>query len=317
MDLDRYTTKLYEIFCPDLIEQFSEITTENKRFVYYTSANTAFEILKKQQLWLRNATVMNDFSEISYGLHLIREVFSGDEGKKFRDAIDNVFPGTIEQADKQLADWESDWEFETYIASVSLHSSKEDKGGRLSMWRAYGDTALVINNTPMTSITDKLAVFSFPVLYLDQKDLQEYIAKINQQISENTEFLRELDQETILSYIHKMLFRIAVATKHPGFQEEQEWRLFYRPNEETNSIIKKEIVVLNGTPQKIYKLPLIHDPDNGLFNADVSTLLNKIIVGPTDFPYVSYCAFVDLLEELEVKNARDKVSTSDIPLRTK
>ena len=39
--------------------------------------------------------------------------------------------------------------------------------------------------------------------------------------------------ETLVTYIHNMLFGIVIASKHPGFEEEKEWRLFVSsaPNE--------------------------------------------------------------------------------------
>ena len=140
VELNEDALKFNNIFNPGLIEQTMALAADAKRFVYYTSADTAMKVLRNQELWFRNATVMNDFSEISYGLELIQAVFSGHEGKRFRDAVEDIFRGTVEKADKLLSGWESDWRLETYIACVSLHDPSEDKRGRLSMWRAYGDT---------------------------------------------------------------------------------------------------------------------------------------------------------------------------------
>lgn len=112
-----------------------------------------------------------------------------------------------------------------------------------------------------------------------------------------------------------MLFRFAIASKHPGFEEEQEWRLFYRPTERGSPGMTEEIVVLGGVPQKVYKLRLADEPENGLHGADIPSLLDRIIIGPTEFPYTSYKAFVTVLEGLGVKDAVSKVMLSDIPLR--
>lgn len=317
MELDEAALKFNEIFNPGLIEQSVAVAAEGKRFVYYTSADTAMKVLCNQELWFRNAIVMNDFSEISYGLELIRSVFSGPEGKRFRDAVEDIFNGTIEKADELLSGWESDWRLETYIACVSLHDPKEDTRGRLSMWRAYGDTALVVNNTPMTAVTDLLAVFSVPVLYLSEDELTEYLSGITNSILINRSYLKGLGQDILVSYIHQMLFRFAIATKHPGFSEEKEWRLYYRPSERNSPGMRKETVVLNGVPQSVYKLRLADEPENGLHGADIPSLLDRIIVGPNEFPYVSYRAFVDVLDELGVEDATRKVVVSDIPLRAR
>lgn len=315
MELDEATVLITEIFHPGLIKEITDVVAEKKRFVYYTSAATAMKVLRNQELWFRNAKVMNDFSEISYGLKLIRSVFSGPEGERFRDAVDNIFPSTMQKAVELMSGWESDWRFETYIACVSIHDPKEDKRGRLSMWRAYGDTALVVNNTPMTAVTDLLAVFSIPVLYLSEDELTGYLSKITDSIQKNRGYLKSLGQDTLVGYIHQMLLRFAIAIKHPGFEEEKEWRLYYRPSERKSPGMIKETVVLNGVPQNVYKLRLADDPQNGLHGADIPSLLDRIIIGPNEFPYVSYKAFVDILEELEVTDAANKVVLSDIPLR--
>ena len=316
MDLDDATIKYNQIFQPGLIEESLAVVNEKKRFVYYTSADTAMKVLRNQELWFRNATVMNDYSEISYGLRLIDSVFSEEEGTRFRTAVEDIYPGTIEKVEELFSGWKHDWKLETYIACVSVHNPEEDRQGRLSMWRAYGNTALVINNTPMVAVTDLLAVFSIPVLYLSEKGLSDYLSKITNEILINRTYLHGLGQQTLVVYIHNMLFRFAIATKHPGFAEEKEWRLFYRPTERMSPGMTEETVVLGGVPQKIYKLRLTDEPDKGLHGADIPSLLDRIIVGPTEFPYVSYQAFLGVLTELGVQNAAEKVVLSDIPLRT-
>ena len=317
MEFNEAKMKFNEIFRPGLIEEGLAVEKKQKRFVYYTSSETAMKVLRNQELWFRNAKVMNDFSEISYGLELIRTVFSGSEGKRFRDAVESVFPGTIQQAEELLSSWASDWQFETYIACVSIHNPNEDNSGRLSMWRAYGNVALVINNTPMTAITDQLGVFSIPVLYLSNKELNALLSQITDAILKNSIYLQEKGQKELVAYIHNMLFRFAIATKHPGFKEEKEWRLYYRPSESNSPCMTAETVVLSGVPQKIYKLRLAHEPQNGLFHADIPSLLNRVIIGPTEFPYISYKAFVDVLSDLSVENSGKKVIISDIPLRVR
>ncbi|WP_156317350.1 DUF2971 domain-containing protein [Cypionkella psychrotolerans] len=315
MEFDEITLKFKQIFQPKIVDEVMAVAAQQKRFVYYTSADTAIKIIRNQELWFRNASVMNDYSEILYGLNLIVAVFNGPEGARFREAVDDIFPDTIKQADELLSGWRHDWQFETYIACVSVHDPKEDKRGRLSMWRAYGDTALVVNNTPMIAITDLLAVFSIPVLYLSEEGLTEHLSQITNAILINRRYLLGLGQQTLVAYIHDMLFRFAIATKHPGFEEEKEWRLYYRPTERTSPSMTAETVVMGNVPQLVYKLRLADEPENGLHGADIPSLIDRIIIGPTQFPYVTYKAFVGVLEGLGVEGAAEKVVVSDIPLR--
>jgi hypothetical protein len=293
-----------------------EVAEKKRRFAYYTNADTALKVIRNKELWFRNATVMNDFSEISYGIDLIHKVFSGEAGERFREAVEDIFEGTISLVDKRLQGWMHDWELETYIACISEHSEDEDKSGRLSMWRAYGDTALVVNNTPMMAFTDKLAVYSAPVMYLSEDAYKARLDQITDAILINRKYLQSLGQDTLVTYIHHMLFHTAIVTKHPGFSEEREWRLFYRPNEEHSAAMERRVEVLGSVPQIVYVLPLKHDPEIGLFGADLPSLLDRVIIGPTEYPYVSTEAFRQVLEQANVTEHREKVVSSDIPLRT-
>jgi len=269
MEIDEATKKFTEIFTPGLLEKTLEVEKQNTRFVYYTTADTAMKLLKNRELWFRNVTVMNDFSEISYGLEMTRKTFSGPAGDRFRKTVDSIHSETISKVSELLDGWVSDWELETYIACISVHDNTEDGNGRLSMWRAYGDTAIVINNTPMMAVTDKLGVFSMPVMYLSQDQYDQRLDEITDKIDANHSYLEALNQKVLVSYIYHMFFHTAIGTKHPGFAEEKEWRLYYRPNENASKAMDARTVVLNGVPQIIYALPLQHDPEQGLFGADI------------------------------------------------
>lgn len=314
MELDEETLKYLKIFMPDILAQTHSIASENGRFAYYTSADTAMKVIENGELWLRNATVMNDFSEVRYGIELIERIFQGDLGDQFTQAVDEIHAGTREKVVGLLDGWQLDWELETYIACVSLHATEEDSRGRLSMWRAYGDTALVVRNTPMLAVTDDLGVYSTPVSYLSASEFEERVRKLTESILINRSYLRDLGQDKLVGYLHNFFFLTAIATKHPGFAEEMEWRLFYRPSERVSNALVERQVVLAGVPQTIFALPLRHDPKNGLHSADIPSLLDRIIIGPTDHPYVSKRAFRRVLGEAHGVHD-DRIFISDIPLR--
>ena len=298
--------------------RLSEIKSGNRRFAYYTSADTARNIILNEEVWLRNATVMNDFSEISYGLSLVKKALSGRYGKFFSNAANTVFPDVMDKIRPKLIELELRWRVETYILCLSLHESLEDRNGRLSMWRAYGDVALIINNKPLTAVTDRLGVYSTPVHYLDQTGADTRLKTVAQAILDNVDFIRNLGEKVFINCAINMVFLAAIGTKHPGFSEEKEWRIYFRPAEYPNSILKSKVVVIDNVPQEIWTLPLQHDPSNDLHHADIPSLLDKIIVGPTPYPYVSSRAFMKLLEEeVGADDASCKVVVSDIPLRTR
>jgi hypothetical protein len=95
----------------------------------------------------------------------------------------------------------------------------------------------------------------------------------------------------------------------------QEWRVIYSPTVEQSPYLTKEIRVVKGVPQPIYKIPLKDIPEIGLTAAAIPTLLNRVIIGPTQYPLALHEAFVDLLTEAGVQDPAAKVCVSDIPLR--
>ena len=83
----------------------------------------------------------------------------------------------------------------------------------------------------------------------------------------------------------------------------------------TSDKIVKRFVTIHGVPQEVVVLPLIRDPENGL-QLDIPSILDNIIVGPTPYPFSMQKAFVQVLEEVGVGSPWDRVSVSEIPLRT-
>ena len=189
------------IFHPGYQEALSGLISENGRLAYYTDADTALKIISNGEVWLRNATVMNDFSEIAYGLQLTMRALSGCAGKAFRRTVDEVFPGTIATVEELIGRLQNDWRFETYITCVSRHKPAEDQTGRLSMWRAYGDTALVVRNTPLSSPTDDLGVYSIPVNYFGPKECEVRLEKVTEAIRDNRHFIRQHGKKTFINNI--------------------------------------------------------------------------------------------------------------------
>lgn len=314
-DFDAETIRLFEIFSPKYVSERRSVSENRKRFVHYTSATTALSIIEKSELWFRNAVVMNDFREIEYGVNAIRTVFSSDVGRQFEIALNQIDIKAFSEVAAAFNAWEHDRRYETYLSCISVHDESEDEHGRLSMWRAYGSIALVLNNAPMMATTDTLGVFSTPVLYFSEKQLSDHLYDVIGKMIREMEFLQSVSLEKIKAHLSTLLFSLVVSMKHPGFLEEREWRIFYRPNEQLSPAMTEDTVTIHGTPQKIFKLSLKHEPDQGLFHADIPTLLDRVIIGPCKHPYVLVQAFVSALKKAGVTNAEKKVFVSGIPLR--
>jgi hypothetical protein len=50
-------------------------------------------------------------------------------------------------------------------------------------------------------------------------------------------------------------------------------------------------------------------------NADIASILERIVIGPTEYPLAVWEAFVELLRKAGVSNPEEKVIWSNVPLR--
>jgi hypothetical protein len=103
--------------------------------------------------------------------------------------------------------------------------------------------------------------------------------------------------------------------KHEGFREEREWRIIYSPKRDSSPLIKRIVREVAGVPQPIFLLPLDRDVHPGLADIDLIQMFDRLIIGPSPYPWPMYEAFTTALSEAGVKDATNKVFVSDIPIR--
>jgi hypothetical protein len=172
---------------------------------------------------------------------------------------------------------------------------------------------MVLNSAPFFQNSDVLETYGSPAAYFSKDEFKAEITKVVANIKSSTEFLKTVPRQKVIDCIYNMLLFAAASMKHPGFKEEQEWRLIHLPKQSPSKVLEESVETINGVPQIIYKLPLI---EAGGIDTRLSALLNKIIIGPSNFPYPLYSAFVTELKKAGVAGADTMVVASDIPLRT-
>jgi hypothetical protein len=295
------------------------------KFVHYTTAEAALNIIQNKKIWMRKTTCMSDFLEVEHGFDLLRKFF-GDETrrKRFQDAIDPCALGATEEA---IALFDSHFNIvksNTYIASVSQHNEEEDQHGRLSMWRAFGGATgrvAIVFRLPWYSDESHKAIdalqFRFsPVCYLDEDDFSCVFDKTIENILAHKDFLCSIPREVIVNNIFNMLLLGAVCSKHIGFREEREWRVMYFPTLWASTLMKDELKVIGGIPQKIFNIPLDIKVAPALAGLDLSNIFEQVIIGPTEYPSAMHEAFSDALTRIGIKDASTRVVISNIPIRT-
>jgi hypothetical protein len=296
------------------------------RLVHYTTAEAALNIIKTKRFWMRNTNCMSDYSEVQHGFDILNNFFSNKAKKdSFAEALDDCIPGVASEAINAFNNSWRDIRFNSYIACFSEHQVGEDLNGRLSMWRAFGGTATrigIVLNVPYTLSILPLNIMFSSVAYLSEpeahKDLEEVIGNVRA----NSDDLRMIGRDALVTLVFLTFLFSVVCLKHEGFREEREWRAIYapmlRPYVPTlgpSPLMKSSIQVVAGVPQVVYKVPLDASVSEQIADLDFTQIFDRLIIGPTSYPWPIYGAFVDALTEAGVANSAERVRISGIPIR--
>ena len=295
----------------------------DNQLVHYTSASATMSILNPRDpaIWLRSTRCMNDRQEVDGGIARIGAVMSDQSiVTRLWSALNSCHENISLDVSKLLDETMPTLSYATWIACLSEHLPKEDRSGRLSMWRGYGgnDTgvAIVLNKDFLRSPTvEGLRVFASPAFYGENIQLRDLIFSMISAIEANCSRLQKVEPQRIAHCVRMMLAFAAVSIKHHGFDEEREWRLVHLPTIFSSPAIVQERVTFRGVPQRIFKIPLADQPDHGISGISASNLIRKLIIGPSQFADTIAAAFAEQLHELGVAEPWSKIQVSDIPLR--
>lgn len=137
---------IHELFS-QAYKRTDDVLSNHIRLAHYTTESTLMQIIRNKEIWLRNTSRMNDSMEIKYGVNGLAKALAenGNTGS-FRSFLMYVFDGDTSYVDR-ISNIISERgyidHYITYIACLSEHhmqpNDHENKYGRLSMWRAYGN----------------------------------------------------------------------------------------------------------------------------------------------------------------------------------
>lgn len=273
------------IFIDNIIEKIKKIEESKLRFSHYTSAQSSINILDSKRFWMRNSSSMNDFMEVRHGLNLFKE---NEVIKRIRD----VFPRNRLHCFEKITEEFFNNNFakmlrQTFIFSLSEHTDEDDLYGKLSMWRGYSHArgvSIVLDINKLTRL-EVLPIGFYPVSYVNDKQYNSKIDSIVDRININKSVIEESSYNNLEKSVQAFYISEVFCTKHPGFQEEKEWRVVYFPELWTTSSdghsIEKIVATIGGVPQIVYQLVLENNNKIGLSGFDLyEDLLDKIIIGP-------------------------------------
>ena len=218
--------KAASIFMPYLMAKKEKLISRNGRFVHYTSAENAINIIRNKEIWMRNARCMNDYMEVLHGHNTLVQYFQDNNRANYHNLKTILKPlgeNLTDEAIKLFDDWWNDIEYNTFITSISEHDLMENDHGKLSMWRAYGGSkakAALILNVPLEENSES-KIYMVPAAYGDFDFIKNELDLMIQNINSNIKFLSTYNYEEIKGFLFITLVFLAISLKHTGFEEEK------------------------------------------------------------------------------------------------
>jgi hypothetical protein len=201
---------------------------------HYTGAHGIRGILNSDSIWASGAQHMNDWMEVVYGYNMmmgtLRELVA--EGK-FPERSQEVFKHLLrvmQQPDSPFVD--------AYFAAFC------EKGNLLSQWRAYAGTqGFAIELDPLVlngelTLTTKAPARNLRLTKIEyepskqKKNFLRLIEELTDTIEEQHApkgWKSDRFLNTLVEFVRVVLSSWAATVKHPGFEEEQEWRVIFQP----------------------------------------------------------------------------------------
>jgi hypothetical protein len=95
----------------------------------------------------------------------------------------------------------------------------------------------------------------------------------------------------LLGVVFNFLLATVVTLKHEAFHEEREWRVIYSPKRLPSQLMEQGTETIHGVPQIIHKIPLTGPPPDDLAGLDIPSMLDRVIIGPTQYAGPMWEAF--------------------------
>ena len=308
---------LEEVFLYDCLKDENKFYHSENNLAYYTSASTLFSILDNKEVWLRSTMCMNDYQEIRYATSNLMESLRKSDGmifNKFIKVLGQIIPGKITEIkdvfNNILTNIAGGLYLHTYIMCFTEHDDRIFPDGNLQMFNSYGRG----NGACLVFDKNKLKELDLPIYkvhYSSERNIDKKLKQLLNQLEEKAEELCGIDIKEIINYLQLFFINLITTTKHPGFFQENEWRLIINDklliyNENFKNRQNEKVKCVNGVPQIIKTLNICGHKD----------LLRKIILEPRYEMAAEILAISKILkQDWHIDNPADFIRASEIPIR--
>lgn len=197
---------------------------------HYTGAHGVRGILNSDRIWASGAQHMNDWMEVVYGYDImmgtLRSLVGSGELPARSQLVFNDVLRAMELPDSPFVD--------AYFAAFC------EKGNLLSQWRAYAGTqGFAVEVDPLVikgelTLTTKALARNLRLAKVEydperqRTSFRELIDELIETVEAQHGHSDRL-HSTLAEFVRVVLSSWAATVKHPGFEEEQEWRVIFQP----------------------------------------------------------------------------------------
>jgi hypothetical protein len=317
------TTKIWQLFEPlyDDIQKHEHFPPKRPILAHYTSLDVVEKILKTDEVWFSNPLFMNDLEEVRFGfIHGIRAL---KECSAIKDALKTAarFTRFLGALDHYVNYYEREHLLDTYVFCLS-EQAPEDRDGRLSMWRGYGGNgkgaALVFDTAKLTYLETSPMILA-PVQYGSSEERYNWCERTASFVASvlDKNHLPDDDVHIATAAAVERIKLFALFTKHHGFKEENEWRVVYMSDRDSDGRLKPMLHYFNGPRGVEPKLRFKVEPVEGITAPDLSfeKLLHAVLLGPSTSSLLAQRSVARMLELIGKPKLKDRLYASSIPFR--
>lgn len=250
-----------------------------KNIYHYCSFNTFYTIINNKTIRLSDVTQSNDYDEIKWSEHLIKDIFYRKVDEIFSDQND------VEKA-KQYINTNLEYFFDSSTHTVLACCFSESKD-LLSQWRGYaedgkgfsiGFNVKKMNKLLNTLINKECKIVLDKVVYNEDKQLEIIEKEINSFLTTNN--INKISDFENIKKLFEILFEKVIYFKNPFFSEEVEWRIcvFFLSNNYRNVSINDFRLSFYNNNNNNKILPYLDIKYEGKEN-----IISEIIMGPKNF----------------------------------
>ncbi|MGY4892884.1 UNVERIFIED_CONTAM: DUF2971 domain-containing protein [Xanthomonas axonopodis] len=246
---------------------------------HYTDAQAVQSILVNRKLWLTDLRFMNDSTELSHGVEILKGAMKHQPQGIFYSG------DYAEQAISCLSTSLSEYEEASWTEDPVFAMSFSQKDDLLSQWRGYGSYAVAFDSESLKESGLKLRDCIYDSKSKAGQALQQLtdaVASISQSMAKNNgcSDVDSIDKEI-------GLIELAATFKDQGFEEESEVRMIAHPHQHHIKYRPKNGVLIPYIEVEIPAEAIVGVRVGPIRDQHLASLSMKMLIGSVESAYRS------------------------------